>query len=313
MVYSSKIWFNKKLKNYIKDFQPDIVFCFAIAEPFRYNIVKYAKKYTNAKVVMWVADDVYGQTCDMNFITKNIYRKRYREMFAMVDKVYGVSQMLCEEYMNLYNLQITPLYKGCDLNPCKKKIGNPIQMVYAGNLLYGRDETLAVLATEIREINQGETKIQLSVYSGTPVSEEIRESLSIDGCSTLYAAQPYEEIKRIMSEADIVLHVESFSKEQINKVRLSFSTKIVDCMQSGSAMMVIGPKGIASVEYPRGIDGVFVVDDLSELMRVIDGIVENPSRIITNANKLSEYAKKNHEISAVRSKLQKDFHNVIAS
>ena len=114
----------------------------------------------------------------------------------MVDKVYGVSQMLCEEYMNLYKIQITPLFKGCDMTPCKKKVGNPIQVVYAGNLLYGRDETLKTLAAGISEINHGEKKIQLSVYSGTLVSDEMRESLNIEGCSTLYAARPYEEIKK---------------------------------------------------------------------------------------------------------------------
>lgn len=105
---------------------------------------------------MWVADDVYGQTYGMNTLTRYIYRKRYREMFAMVDKVYGVSQMLCEEYMNLYKIQITPLFKGCDMTPCKKKVGNPIQVVYTGNLLYGRDETLKTLAARISEINHEE-------------------------------------------------------------------------------------------------------------------------------------------------------------
>jgi len=313
IVYSSKIWFNQKLKNYIKDFQPNIVFCFAIAEPFRYNIVKYVKKHTNAKVVMWVADDVYGQTYGMNTLTRYIYRKRYREMFTMADKVYGVSQMLCEEYMNLYKIQITPLFKGCDMTPCKKKVGNPIQVVYAGNLLYGRDETLATLAAGISEINHGEKKIQLSVYSGTLVSDEMRESLNIEGCSTLYAARPYEEIKKIMSEADIVLHVESFRKEQIKNVRLSFSTKIIDCMQSGSAMMVIGPKGIASVEYPRKIDGVFVVDDLSLIRKTLCEIVKNPHQIDKGANCLSEFAKRYHDLSAVRNKLHLDFQNIIAS
>jgi len=313
IAYSSKLWLNKKLKTNIEEFCPDIIFCFAIAEPFRYNIIRYAKKHTKAKVVMWVADDVYGQTTEMNFFKRVIYRKRYRKMFAMADKVYGVSQMLCEEYTDLYNISITPLYKGCDLAPNIKSVGNPIKIVYAGNLLYGRDKTLVALVSEIAKINKEEIKIQLSIYSGTPVTNEIRNSLNINGSSVLYDARPYDEIKKIMKEADIVLHVESFDKQQMKNVRLSFSTKIIDCMQSGAVMMVIGPKGIASVEYPRGIRGVVVVDDLSKLHQSINTIIKNPSQLLYDAEKIYDYAKRNHELSAVRNKLQKDFHTIIVS
>jgi len=57
-------------------------------------------------------------------------------------------------------------------------------------------------------------------------------------------------------------------------------------MQSGSAMMVIGPKGIASVEYPRKIDGVFVVDDLSLIRKTLCEIVKNPHQIVNRAKHL---------------------------
>ncbi len=86
-----------------------------------------------------------------------------------------------------------------------------------------------------------------------------------------------------------------------------------DCMQSGSAMMVIGPKGIASVEYPRKIDGVFVVDDLSLIRKTLCEIVKNPHQIVNRAKHLMEYAKNYHEITGVRSKLQSDFQNIKAS
>ena len=313
IVYSSKIWFNQKLKNYIKDFQPDIVFCFAIAEPFRYNIVKYVKKHTNAKVVMWVADDVWGQTSGMNILKRRLYRKRYNEMFRYADRVYGVSQMLCEEYSRLFNIPITPLYKGCDLTPSKTSVGHPIRMVYAGNLFYGRDKTLIALVNAIKDINKDNSKVALSIYSATKVPDEVYRLLDVEGSSTMCGVRPYEEIKKIMSEADIVLHVESFDEKQIKNVRLSFSTKIIDCMQSGSAMMVIGPKGIASVEYPRRIEGAIVVDDISDLKQVVNSIIENPSKILDGAGKISNFAKKNHEISAVHNKLQTEFQNVIES
>ena len=172
-MYSSKIWLNRKLKRYVENYDPDIVFFFAIAEPFRYNLAQYFKKHTRAKLVMLVADDVWGQTQNMNWLLRTVYRNRYRTLFRIADKVYGASQMLCDEYSQLFNLPIKPLYKGCNLAPSKTDVGHPIQIVYAGNLFYGRDKTLVALADQLKESNEDGVKMQLSIYSSTIVSDEM--------------------------------------------------------------------------------------------------------------------------------------------
>lgn len=306
IVYSSKIWFNNRIKEFIVDFNPDIVFCFAIAEPFRYSILKFVSKNTSAKIVTWIADDVYGQTYSMDFFTRWVYQRRYRTLFDISYKVYGVSQMLCEEYSRLYGIIIDPLYKGCSFMPCKSSVNNPIRIIYAGNLYYGRDRTLSALAAIIRQVNKDKCNIELSIYSATSVSKEVLDQLSIDGSSKLYGPRPYSEIKDLMSESDIVLHVESFDAEQIKDVRLSFSTKIIDCMQSGSTIMAIGPKGIASIEYLRSIKGVIVIDDLKEIEKNVKSIIERPERLLEKAKDIQKFARINHSSSRVRSQLSKD-------
>ena len=306
VIYSTKIWLNGKMKAYIKEVDPDVVFCFAIVEPFRYNIVKYAKRHTKAKVVLWVADDVYGALSTQYYFMRKLNERRYHRLFAMADKVYGVSDMLCNEYSEIFKIPIEPLYKGCDLQECKSDVNKPIQIVYAGNLLYGRDETLMALAEQLKKLNNEHTVAQLSIFSGTHVTDEARKRLHIENTSTLNGPRPYDEIKDIMRQADIVLHVESFNPVQIKNVRLSFSTKIIDCLQSGSCMMVIGPKGIASVEYPRKIEGAVVVDDLSKLGDTLKRIVLQPEQLAVRARQIHEFAQKNHQIDAVRSKLAND-------
>ena len=44
-VYNTKIWLNSKTKAFVKEANPDVVFCFAIADAYRYQILKYIKKY----------------------------------------------------------------------------------------------------------------------------------------------------------------------------------------------------------------------------------------------------------------------------
>ena len=252
ILYCIPVWQNKKYQNFISDANPDIVFLFAIGESFIYRNVRYLRKKTRAKIILSVEDDVYGAAVKKHSLLSWIEAKRLKIMFEDADKLYGASQMLCEKYSQLFNSTFSPIYKGCVFNSPRDEVNNPITIVYAGNLLYGRLETMALLSEAIRKINKYGIKIQLMVYSGTKINEE-ELSIINDGVSVIFGGlKPYDEIKSIMYRSDITLHVESFEPSMIDLVRYSFSTKIIDCLQSG-IQHVIGPSHIASVEYARTI------------------------------------------------------------
>ena len=147
----------------------------------------------------------------------------------------------------------------------------------------------------------------MDIYTTTQVDEDIRNRLNVEGVSSLNSPKPYEEIQMIMSGSDIVLHVESFDKEQIEYVHYSFSTKITDCLQSGAMVLAIGPDSIASIEYLKKIPGVVVVTDLRSLSAIISNCVNNVQTISRNAIQTYEYARLELSIDKVRNRLQKDF------
>jgi hypothetical protein len=118
---------------------------------------------------------------------------------------------------------------------------------------------------------------------------------------------PYEDIKKALKSADIVLHVESFDPNQVKITRLSFSTKIIDCMQSGSCMMAIGPDNIASIDYLLGIDGVISITDPSKIRVELEKIVNDPYSLKLKTKKLAKFARENHDIKKVRNELAQDF------
>lgn len=310
-VLSSEIWLNKKLKKFILDFKPDIVFTFAIADSYRYNLLKYIKLSTKAKIVFFIADDIYGAYCKENNLFARTQKKRLLQMFSIVDKVYGASTEMCNRYNEIFGIDVTPLYKGCNLCKPRKTINNPIQITYAGNLLYGRDEILGVLAKSINEINKDEFKIKLAIYSNSFIDEKKNNLLNIPGSSELCGCRPFSEIQEILKRSDIVLHVESFDKSQMEVVKYSFSTKIIDCLQSGTSMMVIGPKGISSIEYPRKINGVIVLDNVSDIIRVLNSIVNNPKILLANAASINKYAVEHHDLMNVRTKLRCELESLI--
>lgn len=311
MIYFLGHWMNKKYKKFINDFDPDIVFCFGVPEPVMYKTLRYVKENTRAVIISYFVDDLYNGR-SKNKILKNIEQYRLKKIAEWSDRCYGISQLMCDEYSKIFNKEFSLLFKGCEIRESKKEYGLPIHFVYAGNLLFNRSESLIALANAIKSVNVGDQKAFLDIYSGTNVTEEIRSMLNIEGVCKLNSPKPFAEIKEILHNSDIVLHVESFDKTQIDVVRLSFSTKITDCMQSGSVMMAIGPRGIASIEYPiKSIPGAIVVSSLESLPDIIRNIVENPNQLAVRALSINEFAKNNVEIGQVRTRLMSDFKHLL--
>lgn len=307
LAYSTGVWKSAAYKRFIAEANPDIVFSFAEADAFLYENYCYLKQHTHAKIVTFIADDTYGSYLENKTIRNRLQARRFHKMMHMSDLVYGASEMMCQAYQRDFGRKVIPLYKGCTLGAVKKSNNNPLRIVYAGNLLWGRSDILGALAEALEKVNKENTKATLEIYTGSFVTPEMESKLNRGESSRIMGRRAYEEIVQIMHDADIVLHVESFDPRTIKIVRYSFSTKIIDCMQSGTAMMVIGPAGIASVEYPRQIPGVIVVDKIEDIQQRVKDIVSNPSVLVESAQSINDFAQKNHSIDSVRKSLHDDF------
>ena len=307
LLYQSNIWFNSKVNRFIADSNPDVVFMFSIPDAFRYNLLKYIRTHTKAKVVQYIADDIYGATFIDNNLIDKIHRSRYRNLIHMADKVYGASEQMCSFYQDQFGINVSPLYKGCDIERPKAYVNTPIKIVYAGNLLYGRDKSLLSLAEAIHSVNQSSIRVELYIYSGSSLSEEIDNKIKTLSGTYFCGRISYDEVKKKLHEADLVLHVESFEPKQIQLVRYSFSTKIIDCLQSGSTLFVIGPKGIASVEYPRRIPGAIVVDNVDDVPNTLSSLLDKPQILLERAKDMYDFATEKHSLLNVRKRIQCDF------
>lgn len=306
-LYSTRLWLNRRLKTYVKEAHPDIVFCFGVSDAFNYFLVKYIKQIIGIPVVSYYVDDHYKTNLHFwNFIKKNRV-KRLERLALMSDKCYAISQLMCDEYSELMGVKFELLTKGCEVNDICIKNNNPIRIVYAGNLLYNRDKTLISMIQAIQIINHtNNNKFHLDIYTSTYVSDEIKNKMNVEGVASLYPPKPYAEIKDILNSSDIVLHVESFDKEQERIVRLSFSTKITDCLQSGSMVMGIGPTSVASIDFLKNTPGVITITDTNQIVNKLQSLAENSQTILENAKITHEYAREEMSMSRVQKRLQND-------
>ena len=310
-VWRSRLWLNRYFKDFIAENAPDILFAFATSPYILWSLIHYLKKHTTCKVVLLVADDVYGNYDHCAFYRRGYLKRELKKCILAADKLYGISEEMSELYEKRFGKPVTTLYKGCDLSADPKQyLNHPLRFVYAGNLLWGRDDTLAQVAEALEKLNKDSQKAILEIYTGTTITEQIRQKLEKGKNSQILGSRSYEEIKQIMHEADVVLHVESFEEQQKDTVRYSFSTKIIDCLQSGSQVLGIGPAGISSIEYLKKVDGAVVIDQQGQVGYVVEELIQK-NKILENAKQTRQYALQKHELNSVQEKLRDEFEKLL--
>ena len=294
-LFNSEKWINKKLDSFITDFNPDIVFSFAKSSSQYYLTIKHIKKLFDSKIVLWIADDEYTSLSLKNNKASKRDLKRLEYVINAGTKVYGCSQQICDYYNDIFNCHSTPHYKNCHFDyPVRTSVNNPIKIVYAGNLLFGREKTLCEIVAQLTKLNALGQKFCLEIYSNTFLSKEQKQLLTKSGVSAFLGQRSYEEIKSILSNSDILLIIESFEPGEILKTKYSFSTKIIDCLQSGSSILAIGPNGIATIDYVKSIPGAEVINDIKYFENLMSEIADNPLLLVENANRIRQFALQNH-------------------
>ena len=306
LLFATKRWENERFKSFINDFKPDIVFSFAKASKTHLLFINTVKKYIpDCKCVSFIVDDICSA-----FKSKT-HKKIIAEQLQKAARVYAITPSLKRKYEELFGIEIDILTKGCDFTlPVKEKNSLVKTMVYAGNLLYGRDKTLIELGRAIKAHNDNsEHNLLLKIYSPTIVDESVKNAMNVSGASEYMGAKPYNEIVEILNEADIALHVESFDEQQQEIVKHSFSTKITDCMQSGSVLFSIGPDGLASIEAAKNIDGAFCATNSEEIVSAIEKIAV--CDLYDNAKRIRAYALEHFAVDRIQEKIVNDFKMIV--
>ena len=305
MIWDSKKWINGNLDSFIKSFDPDVAFTFVKALPQYFHTVRLLREKYNVPLLTLIADDEYtgylrrGQK-------KQIERLRYIIEESAV--VTGCSQEICGYYNTVFGCDAAPLYKGCDLSaPVKVKTNDPVSVVYAGNLLFGRLDIIRRVSAALESFSaSGGKRVSFDIYSNTLLSEaDIKANFGNSKCTRFLGGESYTVIKDRLAKADIVLHAESFEDDEIIKTRYSFSTKIIDYLQSGSVILAVGPGEIASVKYIKEIPGAFVIDDPESINSMLPILLNDSDDFPDRAAKTREFARKYHDSKALSGELNK--------
>lgn len=311
--WATKLWQNRKFREFVEDADPDVFFAFATNSYVLYPLIKYLKKHTRAKIVLFIVDDMLSTYGKRGPIRRRTLTRKLEWCIASADILYGISEKMCEHYSSRFGKPVEFMCKGCDCSlPVHESNAYPLQIVYAGNVLYGREATLIWFVKALEAINAGHKKAELTVYTTTDLTPDTLEQLNVAGTSRVLNGIPYDALLQVENRVDILLHVESFDPNIMEKVRYSFSTKITDCLQSGAAVVAIGPDGIASIEYLKKIAGVTVITEPSKIQPLLEELVSDNDRLNENKHIIRAYSEVHLSGAEMKAKLRKDFEKLIS-
>ncbi len=319
LIWGINIWKSKELKNFIEDFNPDIIFTFFINNIFLNRIILHILKISKKPLVLYAWDNNYQwnkyQISPLKWINQCFERFYMRKVMKLAKKVYVISDIQKKDYERIFKKQCAVLTKGMEFSkdiPIKEKYNNPLQVVYTGNIGNNRWQSLAMIANALESINKEGCKGQLKIYTATPLTKEMKTALNKGENSIIMGSVSSDKILEIQQEADILIHVEAFDSENKFLTRHSFSTKIIDYLKMARPILVVGPREIAPVEYFIKNDIGFVITDEKEVINKVEYFIKNFDKIATEQSKKNYiFGKDNHGIEKMQDLVINGFREVL--
>ena len=306
-------WKNKNLERFVREFNPDIVFAPSYGNIAMLELDRHVAKITKKPLISAVSDDIYLlKHINFSFVFwayRYFLRRSVRKTYPYYSLVYTMTEEQLTEYSRALKCKMKILRKGVDIAtiPTLKKISYPIKLVYAGGIYVGRDKTLLQIVKALKKINSERVLATLNIYTGSELNKKTLNILNDGRNSFVNDLIHSDELKLKYKNSHIALHIESFKIKYRLLTRLSFSTKIVDCISSGCAVMAICWNGHSGYKYLKREDAAICVDNKDEIYSTLANLVNDPNIIQQYAIKAFEASKRHHNQKDVNQMINSDF------
>ena len=193
----------------------------------------------------------------------------------------------------------------------EREIHEPIKLIYAGKFYMNRWKVLGEIANVLKDTNKDGVKAVLEIYTGDKPTKIQKKLLDDKVNSFIMGRVSQETLKDVYKNSDIALHVEARTKRYALATRLSFSTKIIDCIFSGCAVFAYCRNDQSGWLHLKRENAAICVSNHNELEKAIKQICDTPDLIKKYAKMAYDCGKKCHDRVSIQKMLLNDFENVI--
>lgn len=256
LIYGTGLWRSKLLVAWLDAFSPDSIFFVGGNSIFSFNIANSVANSRKIPIDIYITDDYVLNANPKGYLGKFLHRKLtkvYKKTFKEARYVFVIGDDMAESFSKAFNRNFIPVMnsvvipKSLPRNDFFLKKSSYVDIVYAGGLHLGRDQSLANFGKIIQAIPPTiGLDVKLTVYSSQSPSSDVIRRFNDSGV-IFGGALDQDQVQKRFLEADFVLHVESFDEKYVNLTKLSVSTKIPEYLASGACLIAYGPSELASI------------------------------------------------------------------
>lgn len=302
-IWNSNCWKGENFNKWVKNFKPDIILLQAGDFPFMYNLAYFLADEMKIPLLMYNSESYYFKNfCYFkNCYSKWLYpffryvlKKTFEKFMKRVSGVIYISEALQNLYKESFKHKSIVLMTTSSIvkNFKFKSLNKNPRIVYLGNLGLNRYKNLICIAEQIQKIN---SDWKVEIYGNPPLCVE----KELKSCSAiiLKGFVQYNKVIDILQSSDLLLHTEYSDNFYTKDLQYAFSTKIADCLSSGTPFFVYAPDSFSFVKYLKENKAAFIATTKEELKHVlVEALLNEEKRKIQICNAI-ELAKKNHDIN----------------
>lgn len=298
-------WKTKELREFIDDFSPDYLFLLGDPLPLMSRLEAYVLGVVKRPACVFIMDDIWTYKNGIS-LYRCLLRRQVRKLIPRCDYHFVISELMKQEYDRTFGIDSTILTKGVapHYGLAHYTPHNPIRFIYVGQLIYGRYNSLLKVAEAIERLNApGSNSAELHIYTQTIMEDKIMHKLTSFQCVKMHKPVPYTQVSQILSDADVVLFLESLERKHRYTAWLSFSTKITDYLECGKCIFAVGDASIAPIAYLREHNAAVVCDSYDIIGEKIDLLMRKPDLIQRYAANAYDLGQKKHSSTLMQSRM----------
>lgn len=290
-LWKNSKWRTPHLEQWLRRFDPDVVFLAAGDYGFFYDLAVEVADYLEKPLAVAYVDDFFLYNRNENTLSGCLaHRRLLRSARRCMDRagmVFGICPAMAEAYEALFHVPCHVLHTAAPLGEAEGE--GAFGISYLGNLGYRRERQLIAMGRALRDLRLPDIPAYIDVYSAERDPAVLKELTPENGIRFHGAVSP-EQAARIQRGSLAVIHTESFDRDMRRLTRFSVSTKIPDCLKNGPCIIAYGPEGIASMDYLRENRAAYLITDPADLAPGLGKILTDAAlrrEIVANARRLA--------------------------
>jgi glycosyltransferase involved in cell wall biosynthesis len=274
---------DERFRAWLDEFDPQLVFFQSSSAVFAFDLVEEICGERKIPLVMETTDDYVTPGARWSPFSRTYYRQMKAAYARAVSRSYAVvaiGDAMAEEYAarfgGRWEVAMNSVESVPTTPPRPPDPKRPLLLLFAGNLGLNRWRVLAAVGEALTLLaDERGREARLDVYSIDAPEPDVLEQLTASKRVVFRGAADPESLRRHRTDADVLVHVESFDAKNRHITRLSVSTKIPEYMAADRVILAVGPDDVASIRYIADEDiGVVVTsqdarDIAAQLARVV--------------------------------------------